>query len=215
MAPIQITPENINKVDKIFYICSYTGCGTMILRVALQQMGYHSKIVHDRNPPKKLEFVSNDFVESGNERPDNVFNFNGIKVPDEYKHKIHVIYIFKNPINSIYSRLQKENMTRHIFNNTKNVKFEDVIEQKKDLYELENFFDNYTNPKEERDYKITCINYHKLFDNQNEISKHLGVGQLNLIKKEREHEQKNYDILSEIYSYLNSKIEKSPAFFDV
>lgn len=215
MRNLKVTTDNIDKIDKIFYICSYTGCGTMLLKTKLAKLGYETKIVHDRNPPKELEFVCNDFVEAGCEKYTNIFKFNGIKVPDEYKDKVHILYIFKNPINSIYSRLHKYGFSRHIFNDNKVIKYSDVIEQKKDLYELEEFFDNYTNPNEERNYKITCINYHKLFDNQDELAKHLGVGSLNLVKRERPHEQRDYAILSEIYASLNNKINNSPAFFDV
>lgn len=193
-----VQPENIDTVDRIFYICSYTGSGTMLLRRELIRQGHIAKIVHDRNPPKELEFVGP------------FFKFNGIKVPEKYLHKFTIIYIYKNPINSIYSRLSKKNFSKFVMENNEVVDFNDVITQEKDLYGLEEFFDNYTNTEQNRNYKIICVNYHKLFDNKNELSELLGVQPLNIKKKEKEHEQKHYDTLLRIYQPLIDKLNKKP-----
>lgn len=162
-----ITPNILDNVSKVFYICSYTGCGTMMLKNAIEKQGYYAKIIHDRNPPKELEFAGSDF---GYETSNYIqrLKFNGIKVPEEYLHKFYVIYIYKNPINSIYSRLYLHSFSDIITNDTyynpdeSKSYLESVLNQEKDLYGLEDFFDNYTKKNQDRNYKIICVNYHEL-----------------------------------------------------
>lgn len=209
LSPNRIDVDTLDKIDRVFYICSYTGCGTMLLKNAINKQHKHVRIVHDRNPPTELEFVGI----SGKKIIDNntkLLHFNGIKIPEQYIDKFTVIYIYKNPINSIYSRLSKDGFARYVAPQTEVVSFDEVITQEKDLYGLEEFFNNYTRTDINRNYKIICVNYDLLFEKQDELSELLGLEPLNLIKKETEREQKNYDILFKIYQNLIDTIKNFP-----
>ena len=83
---------------------------------------------------------------------------------------------------------------------------EDVIQQGKDLYGIQEFFDNYTKPNPKRNYKIICVKYEELFEKQNELSELLNIGPLNLIKKEskRTINEENEKSLNEIYRDLKN-----------
>lgn len=213
--PKRVVPDNIDSVNRIFYICSYTGCGTMLLRKALTKQGYITRIIHDRNPPKELEFTGYDFMEEKSKQLKRIFKFNGVRVPEKYLSKITVIYIYKNPINSIYSRLIRKHMSIYVSPNGEQIDFDDVIKQEKDLYGLESFFNNYTRRNQGRNYNIICVNYHKLFEKQDELSELLGVGPLEIEMKEREHEQKNYETLKKIYKSLIFKFNTLNPFITV
>lgn len=206
--------DTLDKIDRVFYICSYTGCGTMLLTNAIRKQRKLVKIIHDKNIPTKLEFVGNDAIQitDTNMPP---FKFNGIKIPDEFTNKFTVIYIYKNPINSIYSRLYRKGFSQYISSTSEEISFDEVIEKEQDLYGLEEFFDNYTTVDNNRNYKIICVNYEHLFEKQNELSEFLGLEPLNLIKMETIHEQKNYDILIKIYQNLIDKFKTLNPFITV
>ena len=206
--------EDYRRLKKIYYVCSYTGCGTMLLTTALENEETLVRICHSRFPPDKLEFVFSDGLpEIPKKRKDynkTMFKFNGTKVPDDLLDKITVIYIFKNPVNSIYSRLRNNFYAGFIESPHGQCELTDIIDQKKDLFELEQFFDNYTKPNPNRNYPIICVNYHKLFEEQDKLTEYLGIPPLGLVKKENKHEMKDLETLEEIYKPLNDKIKNMP-----
>jgi hypothetical protein len=180
---------------KIFYVCSYGGCGSTILSKALKKYGkvFH---IHSRKPPNKLEFV-------GGKKTYNEW-FNGKKIPVNQINNYRIIYIYKNPINSILSRFTNPNHLQHIQTN-KNTKIIDLLKTEKDLYGIKEFYNNYTKKNEKRNYKILCIKYEDLFENQNILSKILNIGPLNMIKKE-----KKRNLLDDTRSgakYIDNEIE--------
>lgn len=85
-------------MNKIFYVCSYGGCGSKMLCNALRKFG-KVEHVHSRKPPDKLQYI-------GKNGGGNVYCewFNGIIIPDDELNKYFVIYIYKNPVKSIMSR---------------------------------------------------------------------------------------------------------------
>lgn len=186
----------------IFYVCSYGGCGSKMLCKALKKYGTVAHI-HSRNPPTELEFV-NLYTEF----------FNGEKVPEKYLNQFKVIYIYRNPIKSCYSRFANDNP-----NSLRNIQcqpgvsFKRVIEEKKDLYGFREFYDNYTTKNPKRNYKIICVKYEDIFDKQNELSKILNIGPLGLVKKETQREQIHLDVLTEIYKEFNEVIDKNDFIF--
>lgn len=193
---------------KTFYICSYGGSGSYMLKRALQKYG-KIEHVHSRNPPDKLEYI-------GNKGGGNCYYewFNGKKIPEEKIKNYYVIFIYKNPINSIYSRYWNPEHLLHVQTNT-NTKLSDVISQMKDLYQIEEFYDNYTKPNNNRNYKIICVKYEDIFEKQNELSKYLGIGPLNIIKRETKRKKNKNDIekLNIIYKNLLEKINKNDFIF--
>jgi len=195
---------------KTFYVCSYGGCGSYMLCDALRKFG-NVEHIHSRKPPVNLEYI-------GNKGGGNCYHewFNGVKIPDDKLSEYYVIYIYKNPINSIYSRFTDSRAgLRNIQCSNIDYKLKDVIEQKKDLYGLKEFYNNYTQKDKNRNYKIYCVKYKEIFEKQNELSNLLGVGKLNLEKKEtkREMPENELSILNNIYKDLLDTIDNNEFVF--
>lgn len=185
---------------KIFYVCSYGGSGSKMLCNALKKYGI-VKHIHSRNPPDNLEYI-------GNEREGNTYMewFNGISIPDEDLKYYYVIYIYRNPSFSIPSRFKYPNHLTHVqIDNS--IKLKDVIDSKKDLYKIKEFYNNYTKPNKKRNYKIYCIKYEDIFDKHEELSKLFGIGKLNIVNRSsRKNSNKELDY---IYGDLISEMNKN------
>ena len=202
-----------DKYKRIFYVCSYTGCGTLNFVVNLRKQGHYVRICHDRTPPEKLNYIFLDGIE-----PDNVkeidttklFKFNGIEVPEEHIHRICVIYLYRDPIEAIYSKLTNDKISCILSDDNNPIKLNDVLEQKKDLYKLEEFFNNYTTPNPNRNYQIVCIKYDDMFKKQDKIEKLLNIKPLNLKKREQNHDKPDIHKLDKIYRNLSNKIINMP-----
>lgn len=198
---------------KTFYVCSYGGSGSTLLANSLKQYG-RVEHIHSRNPPLELEYVGN------NEGGDTYYEwFNGIKVPENLLEDFSVIFIYKDPIKAIYSRYipyyedcHKLHMD-HVQVN-RNTELKSVLSQKKDLFGITEFYNNYTTKNEKRNYKIHCVKYEELFEKQNELSQVLGVGPLQLHKKETTKNYSNYAELAEIYKHLIDDMNNRP-FIDI
>jgi len=194
---------------KIFFVCSYGGCGSTMLCSALSVYGKVQHI-HSRTPPEKLEYV-------GQTRGGNCYKewFNGIKIPEEKIGNYYVIYIYKNPVDAILSRFT---ITEHLKNIQIdcNIKLDDVINHSTDLYKIKEFYDNYTQYNEKRNYNIYCVRYEDIFEKQNKLSQLLGIGSLNLIKKETDRtniKNKYFDELNKIYKDLIDTMNNNKFLF--
>ena len=161
---------------KIFYVCSYGGCGSKMLCNALKKYG-KTKHIHSRNPPDNLEYI-------GTEKGGKTYYewFNRIPIPKEELKDYFIIYIYRNPSFSIPSRFSNSVHLEHI-QIDKSIKLKDVLDSKKDLYKVREFYDNYVKPNKKRNYKIFCVKYEDIFDKQDELSELLGIGKLNMINK--------------------------------
>jgi hypothetical protein len=158
-----------------YYICSAGGCGSTIIFNYLSHFGkvYH---IHDRYPPQKLCYIG------GENTKNPVYNewFNESEIPEDKLLFYKVIFIYRNPIQVIYSRFRQANRpnTEHLKHikcrNNGNIRFEDVVQFKRDLYGLEEFYDNYTIPRE-RNYPIYCIKYEDFFNNISYFNKAIGI----------------------------------------
>ena len=191
-------------MEKVFYVCSYGGCGSKMLTRALIPYGkvYH---VHTRFPPSKLQYISRE-------------QFNGVEVPPELLKNYYVIYIYKNPVKAILSRFtgnpafNKRHLS-HVGCNTR-ITIDDVKTQSKDLYQLQQFYDNYTKPAP-RNYDVHCIKYETVFERQADISKLLNIGPLNLVKKEsnRSESEAKHTQLYTIYNDLLQQMATNDFMF--
>lgn len=201
--PNKNTSPVVKKNDRIFYVCSYGGSGSYMLMRSLQRYGkvHH---IHSRIPPKKLQYI-------GNEKGGNTYHewFNGIEIPEDKINNYSIIFIYRNPINVIYSRNNLFSDKRHLkhIQCDENIKLSEVIEEKKDLYKLEEFFDNYTTNNINKNYKIICVKYDDIFCKQHDLSNMLNIGTLNLVNTGKEKIYPNKEELQEIYSSLINKIE--------
>tara|TARA_Y100000992_G_scaffold301836_1_gene273806 strand:+ start:396 stop:992 length:597 start_codon:yes stop_codon:yes gene_type:complete len=190
--------------EKIFYVCSYGGSGSKMLCNSLKKYGksYH---IHSRNPPDKLEYIGDQQGNICNRRCELEW-FNGKVISEKDLRNYYVIYIYRNPSFAISSRF---NIPLHLINvqTDKSIKLKHVLDSKKDLYKIKEFYDNYTKPNEKRNYKIYCVKYEDIFDKQDELSKLLGIGKLNLINKSSvKDSNKELDI---IYEDLINEMNKN------
>ena len=202
---------NLNKYfnkNMNYYICSSGGCGSTILFNYLSIFGnvYH---IHDRYPPNKLQYIGK---ENTNE---DIYSewFNNIEIPEDRLNNYKVIFIYRHPIQIIFSRFAQVkgpniNHLKHIkCDNNGNINFFDVINSKRDLYKIEEFFDNYTLPKD-RNYDIYTVKYELFWDNISLFNKIIGIPdikELYPIKKER---AKKFSYLKELNYIYNSLINK-------
>lgn len=158
--------------NKTFFVCSYGGSGSKMLCNALSKYG-DVKHVHSRNPPDKLEYVYQNWIDGvplPNEetKSKHLEWFSGVAVPIDEIKNYYIIYIYRNPSFSIPSRFINPD---HLFNIqcNPNVKFENVLKTGNDLYKIKEFHYNYTKPNSNRNYKIYCVKYEDIFDKQDEL----------------------------------------------
>lgn len=205
-----IVNTNFNK-DLNFYVCSSGGCGSTILFNYLSNFGnvYH---IHDRYPPDKLCYTGN----INTDQPVYQEWFNKTEIPENKLSNYKVIFIYRNPIDVIFSRFATPsgpNIThmKHVkCDNNGEIYFGDVIKSGKDLYKLEEFFDNYTVFKE-RNYQIYCIKYEFLFYNISLLNKVLGIPDIKTLYPFKNERKKRYTYLKElttIYYSLNNKMSR-------
>lgn len=192
--------------NRIFYICSYGGSGSYMLVNYLSNFGrvFH---IHSRKPPKKLTYI-------GCENSNNyVYDewFNNTEIPEQNLYQYSVIYIYKNPVSAIYSRFNHKSGTNahleHIQCNPF-TKLTDIIALKKDLYKIEDFFDNYTS-NADRNYQIYCVKYEDFWDNIVIFNKILQIPQVKAlypIKKETDRTYEYANELNDIYASLIRKM---------
>ena len=192
---------------KTFYICSYGGCGSKMLTIALSNYG-NVEHVHAKNPPLQLEYI-------GKNNGGNCYSewFNGIKIPNNEIGNYYVIYIYRNPVKAILSIFRHPEHLPHIQSNP-TIKIKDVITQMKDLYGIKQFYKNYAFKNKKRNYRIICVKYEDIFEKQDELSYYLGIGKLNLVKKEtKRNEPQIVNKLEIIYGDLIQVMNKNKSIF--
>jgi uncharacterized protein YlbG (UPF0298 family) len=177
--------------NKIFYVCSFGGCGSQIICHYLGWFGevYH---IHSRNPPEKL--TTTGYAE-GNNDPE-WFTGNEIKEGDLKKYK--VLYIYRNPVDCILSRFDGIDHLKNIQCSDVHVKKDDCVARNRDLYELGNFFDNYTS-KTMKNYQVYCVKYETFWDNIQEFNQLMEIPSIPSCIPERKETDKPKD---EVYYKL-------------
>jgi hypothetical protein len=193
-----------------YYICSFGGCGSTVLHNYLSNFGnvYH---IHDRFPPHKLQYVGDDNSLNNNYKE----WFNGVEISDDQLCNYKVIYIYRNPLYAIHSRFFNANgpnytHLQHIkCINNGYIGIQDLKIHNTDLFQLEEFFDNYTIPNKNRNYKIYCVKYEQFWDNISFFNQKIGIPnvvELYPKKQERKHNIHYYKFLHQIYIKLNIKM---------
>ena len=179
--------------EKNFYICSYGGCGSMMLFHYLSNFG-NSFHIHSRYPPQKLVHLDTTRKEQRRVYEDVWSNYQ--IVPQDKLKNYHVIYIYRNPVRAMYSTARRFpfhdhmrniqcNVTtkyvrsintnaRHALTRQKNLTIIDFIRSRRDICGLEQFFDNYTK-RGSKNYDIHCVKYETMFDTIENLNKVLGI----------------------------------------
>lgn len=212
--PLLINNSNIYNKNMNYYVCSAGGCGSTIIYNYLKNFGnvHH---IHDRYPPDKLTYI-------GDENTDEpVYGewFNKSEIPEDKLPFYKVIFLYRNPIDVIFSRFiqpQGPNIThlQHIkcINNGL-IGLGDIIGTGKDLYGLEEFYDNYVIPKTTRNYEIYCVKYEDFFNNISLFNKVLGLPDIKQLYPNKIERRKKITYLKEliyIYQNLIFKMNKMP-----
>lgn len=214
---IPIIKNNLFNPNMNYYICSSGGCGSTIIFNYLKNFGnvYH---IHDRYPPDELCYV-------GGENTDTpVYSewFNKTKIPEDKLKSYKVLFIYRHPIHVIFSRCAQPHgpniaHLQHIkCDNNGNIPFGNVIKSLKDLYGLEEFFDNYTIPKK-RNYSIYCVKYEQFFNNISLFNKTLDIPDIKELYPKKNERIKNFTFVKEltiIYYNLINKMN-SMAFIKI
>ena len=196
-----------------FYICSYGGCGSTMLARALHKFG-NVQHIHSRQPPHELTFT-------GKNGGSNTYGewFNSVKIPENQLENYTVIYLYRNPVNAIFSRFKNSEHLKHI-QTDKSIQIEDIIEEEMDLYGIINFYRNYTinQNASRRNYSIYCVKYEELFEKQEELCRMLKLdGSINLVKKESKKDLDEIQVkaLNTIYKPLLDVMSFNPFIFIV
>jgi hypothetical protein len=176
---------------------------------------YH---IHSRYPPDKLKYTGSLF----STKKIRSEWFNDIDIPEDQLRFYKVIFIYRNPIHAIYSSFVNTEYEgfigacrEHIMNiqacNTGEIHLSDIVRTSKDLYGIENFYDNYLNQPFQKNYSIICVKYENLFDNFPLLNRVLEIPdceELYPIKKEKKRPTYSYYKLLQIYESLLRKMEK-------
>ena len=194
-----------------YFVCSYGGCGSKMLRNYLRNFGnvFH---MHSRDPPEYLTRAGTNPREVKNEYME---WFSKKRIPNEELENCTVLYIYRNPVNAIFSRFDNPSHLRHVETNTSTT-IENVVNTQKDLYGIENFFDNYTMKK--KNYDIICIKYEDFFDNIEKLNKLLNIeNKPELYPKKREStydkKEKYRPKLEKVYQKLIRRMKHHDSIF--
>ena len=150
----EVSEKNFFDKNMHYYICSYGGSGANLLSEYLSHFG-NVHIIYSRNPPKKLSFINSKW-------------FNNVDINEHDISKYKVIFIYKNPVNAIYNEFvtqytyNKEHLANIQCDNNGNIRLLDVLRTKRDLYKINEFFNNYTT-RNKRNYQIFCIKYEDMW----------------------------------------------------
>jgi hypothetical protein len=207
--------------DRSFYICSFGGCGSKMLQAYLSHFG-NTHHIHSRNPPVKLTRVGT----SSHPEWFNDIQLEPIiekQIPCNQIENIKVIFIYRDPIYAIHSRIIPRNTHRISTDHLDNISsdhwnIESVVGNMMDLWKLEDFFDNYTIKNPERNYSIHCINYDKFWNNIPMFNKLVGLPDIPdfyPVKKESDHDFVHAKELKMIYRSLINKMNTFPDMFVV
>lgn len=171
---------------KVFYVCSWGGCGSKLLCRYLNQFGKAIHI-HDPNPPNILQYIGFKNGSFGwcpyslpdyEEKHKHIANrglewFNGI--PIDNKDTYHVIFLYRNPTYCIKSRFWSPKHLENIKSPIcRNIQY--ICDSKKDLYNLKTFYNNYMYNLT-KEYPIYAIKYEELFEKIHDIDKLFGINE--------------------------------------
>ena len=209
--------------SRIFYVCSFGGCGSTMLSKFLKRYGlvFH---VHSRVPPEKLTTVI--------ETPHKPFAkewFSDTLAPQQKR--ITVIYLYRNPTYTLlaetgakgkrlYNPLHLKNIqVKAVVPATIQAYIKDSIENNTENLGYGEFFENYTSAIIPKNYDIYCMDYDRIWDNLEEIYFALGLplGDVDKFpkKKDRDRQYNDSDVegLNVIYSQLYRKMSLLPPVY--
>lgn len=207
--PTKTKYADLYNENMTYYVCSYGGCGSYMLCDYLRNFGKVEHI-HSRKPPKKLTYVGEKNTQN------KVYGewFNDSIIPKKELKNHKVIYLYKDPVKAILSRFDNPEHLNHIQCN-ESIKFKHILDTRKDLYKLEEFFNNYTGKgkNKEKNYPIYCVKYEEFWNNISLFNEIIGLPDIKELYPIRKETHRNYgkiDELYKIYRPLQKKMDKMP-----
>lgn len=210
----KILQKRVLKLDKdkqehnrVFYICSFGGCGFRPLSKYLCKFGEVHELT-SRKPPTFLTKKNGDWF--GHER-----------VKNEDIKFYHVIYLYRNPLDAMNIQTFNSKHLKKIQMQNIHVTIKDIISLEKDYYHLDIFFNSYVkkhvSEKKKRNYDIISMKYESIFDKNNidELNKVLNID-TNFYNLYPVEEKVNFDKYSKneslikAYKKLNNQIDSMP-----
>jgi hypothetical protein len=91
--------------------------------------------------------------------------------------------------------------------NSGNLTLYDIIHSKKDLYKLEEFFDNYSS-KKERNYLIYCVKYEQFWNNISLFNQILGIPDIKSLYPRKHEKSRPIHFEKQLRSIYNNLIIK-------
>jgi len=211
LSSMQSIPNIKNYFNKNmhYYICSCGGSGSTVLFNYLSNFGnvYH---IHDRYPPDKLTYVGK------HNTTEDVYGewFNNIEIPEEHLGNYKVIFIYRDPIQVIFCRLAqaKGPNIRHLQHikcaNNGNIHLFDVLRSKRDLYGLEEFFDNYTTNPAKKNYTVYSVKYELFWNNISAFNNIIGIPDIKEMYPIKQERPKRHSFVNELSLIYRSLIYK-------
>tara|TARA_Y100000389_G_scaffold203683_1_gene253011 strand:- start:3131 stop:3724 length:594 start_codon:yes stop_codon:yes gene_type:complete len=192
-------------MSKNIYVVSSGGCGSWCLVRYLKAIGHKTFHIHNRIPPTKLKNPANE-------------RFGDVELTEEELENSIVIFLFRvNIDNTIFSRFVERNWKQHLKHiqcPDKNACLENLLETKKDVFGLEDFYENWTTQDTKRNYKIYAIKYETMFENIDIISDTIGIIKTRHSMSKRETPRPKFDIyrsqLREVYKDFIEKMDRQP-----
>lgn len=190
-----------------YYVCSYGGSGSYML---CDYLGNFGKVehIHSRRPPDRLTYIGR----KNTKTPVYEEWFNDSEIPETDMKQYKVIYLYKDPVKAILSRFNNPEHLHNIQIDTR-IQYSDLLKHKKDLYQLEEFFDNYTK-KEKKNYPIYCVKYEDFWNNIQLFNEKLELPDIKEIYPVKKETNRKEDALSEdlykIYEPLIQKMKDMP-----
>jgi hypothetical protein len=203
------TDRKYYDANKKFYVCSAGGSGSQMLCQYLGNFGdvYH---LHSRNPPVKLTNTGYDDHYTYAEW------FGTTEIPESELYKYKIIFLYRDPVDVIYSRyIDCPAMLKNVQCKDINVTVKDCIRENKDLFGLEEFFNNYVTPTLSKNYPIYCVKFEDFWQNIaffNQTFSLPNILELHPVKEEKEtppiRNKEEEEKLRGIYQPLNDKMKK-------
>jgi len=213
--------SNDNK-EKVFYVCSYGGCGSWMVVNFLSKYGY-SYHMHKRKVPAYIDKIwdKDEIIKEHESR-----HTTSCKFPETDNYQNYIIFIYSKPLFSLSCRnshgdkhwknIGVDSSTLSKIQRPHNPK--NLLECSEDLIKYEEFWDNYVFHK--CNLPILCLNYHFLWDNLNILYDfcHIDKTDIKNFPKKRipSYERRGDVILQDInniFTSLNNKIDIYPNAF--
>lgn len=192
-------------MTKNIYVVSSGGCGSWCLVRYLKAIGYNTFHIHNRFPPIKLKNPANE-------------RFGDVELNEEELENSIVIFLFRvNIDNTIFSRFVERNWKQHLKHiqcSDNDASLEKLLETKKDVFEIEDFYNNWTTPDTKRNYKIYAIKYESMFESIGIIADTIGIKRSKHSMSKRETQRPNFEMyrsqVREIYKDFIEKLDRQP-----